>query len=216
MPPHGERGLVAGVVRRRAGDRCHRPRRAHRRQPSAGDAALVHQLEYELKTHQGGSAADHRGPQSGERRADVGQRGAPVEQRGAGNLEGRAAIAERGAHHRQHAAGEQDRGAGGDQQRPRQPADQHQHRDALSRHAAAHPALHAGRHAALQPDPVGHRPPDRRHRAEVHRPRSPVRRRGGPRSSRSRRRRKCKPTTAAGTSGRSSPTARATTGPKAW
>ena len=67
---------------------------------------------------------------------------------------------------------------------------------------------------SLIPSDIGR--PDRRHRAEVHRSRPPVRRRGGPRSSRSRRRRKCKPTTAAGTSGRSSPTARATTGPKVW
>ena len=72
------------------------------------DAALVQQLEYELKSDQGGSAAHHRGPPGGERRADVGQRGAPVQQRGAGDLEGRAAIAQRGADHRQRPAGEQD------------------------------------------------------------------------------------------------------------
>ena len=211
----GDRGLVVGVARRRTGDRgtgrrSHR-RRGERRRRGARAAARVRAEE-----HQGGSAADHRGSPGGERRADVGQRGVPVQQRGVGNLEGRAAIAQRGAHHRQHPAGEQDRGAGGDQQRPGQPADQHQHRDAVSGHAPVHPALHAGRHPALQPDC---------HRTSA--ARSATSRRSSPTpiscptprrssSSRSRRRRRCKPTTAAGTSARSSPTARATTGPKAW
>ncbi len=105
---HGGRGPVVGVLRRRTGDRC-TGRRSHRRRGERRRRGPRAPARVRAEDHQGGSAADHRGPQSGERRADVGQRGVPVQQRGAGNLEGGAAIAQRGAHHRQHAAGGQDR-----------------------------------------------------------------------------------------------------------
>ena len=69
---------------------------------------------------------------------------------------------------------EQGRRAGAGEQRPRQPADQHQHRDGLPRHELPRATVHAGRDPALRPDPCGRRAADRRRGPAVHRPRSPA------------------------------------------
>src|SRR4029453_13248505 len=100
----------------------------------------------------------------------------------AGDLQGGAPVAQRGAEHRQRAARGQGHRAGAGEQRPGQPADQHQHRNDLPRHELPRTALHPGCDQALRPDARGRRAADRRRRPARHRPRPPAGNRGrGPR-----------------------------------
>ena len=101
-----------------------------------------------------------RGTEGLERGDHLDERGAAVDKRGAGDLQGGAAVAQRGAQHRQHPAPEQGRGAGGPDQRPQQPAQQHRHRDAVPRRAAPHPLVHAAGAQALPGHPDRRRPAD--------------------------------------------------------